>query len=113
MKMPIGFLSLAAIGALIAAFILGFNDGKKKMDDFCGLVIRGTSSSAHADSLATHMNAIHALEEGDLVQAERLLHMLARVDATLINNCESDPDCRRLDTRSPDQALVQEALHWK
>jgi hypothetical protein len=114
MNIRVVLLSLVAIAALVAAFFLGFNDGKRKMDDFCGLVIRGTSAGAHAESLSMHMDAINAVNRGDLAQAARLLHLLARVDAETIIDCKSDPNCQRLSgTHSPEQALVQEALNWK
>src|ERR1700730_2994113 len=114
MKTNATFLSITAIGAVLIAFFVGFETGKSKMDDFCGLTIQGSSAGAHSESFSKHIEAINALKSGEPIEAERLLRLLARVDAQLITQCNSNPQCRSLMMTSvPNQTLVRDALTWK
>ena len=111
MKTGAALFSIAAIVALFIAFFAGFEAGMKKMDDFCGVTLQGSSAGAHSESFAKHMQAIDALKRSDPITAERVLRLLARVDAEVIRHCDADPKCRGLTmTAAPDAALMRDAV---
>ena len=85
------------VGAI--AFYVGFQDGKSKMDSYCGLIIQSTSASDHASALSLHSSALKALSNGDTKEAERLLDILTRADGHAIDTCRNDSQCRTMLSR--------------
>jgi hypothetical protein len=114
MKTRAWLIVLGAALLSIAAFYVGFQNGKKKMDAYCGLVIQVTSAGDHSTALSLHASAIKALRDGNSEEAARLLHILARADAQAITACEKDSHCKTMSGRGmADGGIVQESLAWK
>jgi hypothetical protein len=90
----------------LTAFYVGFQDGKKKMDEFCGVAIQATSAGAHSSALKFHRLAIKALEGGDAAEAARLLRILEHTDEQPITECEIDPTCKTFPGKRVDNSPI-------
>lgn len=114
MKIRALLMLLGTVLVGIMAFYVGFQNGKKKMDAYCGLIIQVTSAGDHSTALSLHASAIKALSDGNTGEAARLLHILARADALAISACEKDSHCKTMSGRGmANGGIVQESLAWK
>jgi hypothetical protein len=110
-------LILAIVLSLVTGSCIGAAWENRRMDAFCGALIRGANAGNSVDELRVYQAAIDSIRTGDLAGAEKVLRALARGDAEIIVACKKDANCSRWSgfegNRPPDNLLVQRALEGK
>jgi hypothetical protein len=108
---------LAIVLSLATGSCIGTVWENRRMDAFCGALIRGANAGNSVDELRVYQATIDSIRTGDLAGAEKALIALARGDAEIIVACKKDANCSRLSgfegNRPPDNLLVQRALQGR